>query len=128
MLNREIRKNECLEKLEEFPPQIFLWGAYYISYEKRLCKIKYGFQFQMMIMALDLALHISSTLDFSPVQVLVQDLLLISFLKVMTFLEDVTRCYVHWIYVKKENIRLFNWLFFFNYFLLWHFGPDKSLE
>ena len=39
-----------------------------------------------------LALHISYTLDFSFVQVLVQDLLLKGLLKVMTSLEDVTRC------------------------------------
>ena len=30
--------------LEEFLPQIFVWVAYYVSCQKRLCKIKYGFE------------------------------------------------------------------------------------
>ena len=69
----------------------------------------------MLVVALDLALHISSTLDFSFVQVLVQDLLLKGLLKVMTSLEDVTRCYLQCTYVKKEkNETFFNWLIFFN--------------
>ena len=71
-------------------------------------------QFQMKMMARDLALHISSSINFSSVQVLVQDLLLKSLLKVMTPLEDVARCYVQCIYIKKEKIRLFNWIIFFN--------------
>ena len=54
-----------------------------------------------------LALHISYRLDFSFVQVLVQDLLLKGLLKVMTSLEDVTRCYLQCTYIKKEKIRLF---------------------
>ena len=54
-----------------------------------------------------LALHISYTLDFSVAQVLVQDLLLKGFLKVMTSLEDATRCYLQCTYIKKEKIRLF---------------------
>ena len=47
--------------------KIFVCGAYYVSFQKRLCKKYMAFksQFQMMIVALDLALHISSTLDFS---------------------------------------------------------------
>ena len=43
----------------------------------------------------------SSTPYFNLVQVLVQDLLLQSLLKVMTPLEDVRRCYVQYIYIKK---------------------------
>ena len=81
----------------------------------------------MLVVALDLALHIISTLDFSFVQVLVQDLLLKGLLKVMTSLEDVTRCYLQCMYIKKEKIRLFNWLIFFN-LVLWHLGLVKSLE
>ena len=42
--------------------------------------------FQMLIVDLHLALHISSALDFN-----VQDLLLQSLLKVATFLEDARR-------------------------------------
>ena len=68
----------------------------------------------MLVVALDLALHIISTLDFSFEQVLVQDLLLKGLLKVMTSLEDVTRCYLQFMYIKKEKIRLFNWFIFFN--------------
>ena len=64
-------------------------------------------QFQMMIVALDLALYVSSTPDFSFVQVLVQDLLLKGLLKVITSLEDVTRCSVKCICIKKEKIRVF---------------------
>ena len=53
-----------------------------------------------------LALHISYTLDFSFVQVLVQDLLLKGLLKVMTSLKDVTRCYCN-VLIYKKKIRLF---------------------
>ena len=56
----------------------------------------------MMIEALHLTLHISSTLDFSFGQVLVQDLLLKILLKVTTSLEDFTRCYVQCIYIEKR--------------------------
>ena len=59
----------------------------------------------MLIVALDLALLYK--LNFSFVQVLVHDLLLKSFLKVMTSLEDVTRCYLQCTYIKKEKIRLY---------------------
>ena len=51
-------------------------------------------QFQMLILALHLALHIISTPELSLVQVLVQDLLLPSLLKVTTPLEDVRKCYI----------------------------------
>ena len=57
-----------------------------------------------------LALHISYTLDFSFVQVLVQDLLLKGLLKVMTSLEDVTRCYLQCTYeliLKKKRLDSF---------------------
>ena len=79
MLKRGVGKNECLGGLEEFLQQFFVWGA----------------------------LHISYTLDFNFVQVIVQDLLLKGLLKVMTSLEDVTRCYLQCTYIKKEKIRLF---------------------
>ena len=58
-------------------------------------------QFKILI----LALHISSIPDFNLVQLLVQDFLLQSFLKVTTPLEDVRRCYVEHICIKKENIK-----------------------
>ena len=61
----------------------------------------------MLIVAPDLTLHISYTLDFSFVQVLVQDTQLKGLIKVMTFLEDVTRCYLQCTYTEKEKIRLF---------------------
>ena len=61
----------------------------------------------MLIVALDLALHSSCKRGFSLVQVLFQDLLLEGLLKVMTSLEDVTRCYLQCTYIKKEKIRLF---------------------
>ena len=64
-------------------------------------------QFQMLVVALDLALHISYPLDFRYVQVLVQDWLLKGLPKVMIFLEDVRRCYLQCTYIKKEEIRLF---------------------
>ena len=57
----------------------------------------------MLIVALDLALHISYRLDFSLVQVLVQDLLLKGLLKVRTSLADVTRCYLQCTYIKKKR-------------------------
>ena len=57
----------------------------------------------MLIVALDLALHISCKRGFSFVQVLVQDLLLKGLLKVMTSLEDVTRCYLQCYYIKKRK-------------------------
>ena len=60
-------------------------------------------QFQMLI----LAVQISSTPDFNLVQVLVQYLLLQSLLKIATSSEDVRRCYVQCIYLKKEKIKLF---------------------
>ena len=47
------------------------------------------------------------TIDFSFVQVLVQDFLLKGLLKVMTSLEDVTRCYLQCTCIKKEKIRFF---------------------
>ena len=53
-----------------------------------------------------LALHISYTLDFSFVQVPVQDLLLEGLLKVMTSVEDVTICHLQCTYIKKEKVRL----------------------
>ena len=36
-------KNECLRSLKEFLPQIFARGTY-VSCQKRLCKMKYGFE------------------------------------------------------------------------------------
>ena len=56
-------------------------------------------QFQMLILALHLALHTSSTTDFNLVQVLVQDLILQSLIKVRTPLEGVRRYYVQCIYI-----------------------------
>ena len=64
-------------------------------------------QSQMIIVALDLVLHISSTFDLRFVEVLVQDLLFKSLLKVMPSLENVKRCYVQCIYIKKEKFKLF---------------------
>ena len=50
----------------------------------------------------------SSTLAFNLVEVLVQDVLLQSFLKVTTPLEDVRRrCYVQYIYIKKKVLNSF---------------------
>ena len=41
-------KNECLGGLKEFLPQISAFGggrgAYYVSCQKRFCKIKYGLE------------------------------------------------------------------------------------
>ena len=37
-------KHECLGDLKESLPQIFAWGAYYISCQKGLCKVKYDFE------------------------------------------------------------------------------------
>ena len=62
-------------------------------------------QFQMLILALYLALHISSITDFNLVQLLVQDLLLQCLLKITTPLEDVKRCNVQSNSIKKENIK-----------------------
>ena len=42
----ESDKYECLGGLKESLPQIFPWrgkGVYYVSCQKRLCKMKYGF-------------------------------------------------------------------------------------
>ena len=50
-----------------------------------------------------LARHISYKIYFSFVQVLVHDLLLKGLLKVMTFLKDVTRCYLQYTYIKKKD-------------------------
>ena len=62
-------------------------------------------QFQMLILALYLALHISSITDFNLVQLLVQDLLLQCLLKITTPLEDVKRCNAQSNSIKKENIK-----------------------
>ena len=64
-------------------------------------------QFQVLILALPMAVHISSTPYFCLVHVLVQDLLLQSLLKVMTPFEVVERCSVQCIYIRKEKIKLF---------------------
>ena len=64
-------------------------------------------QFQLLILVLHLAVQVSSATDFNLVHLLVQDLILESLLKVMTPLEDVTRCYVQCFYIKKEKIKLF---------------------
>ena len=98
--------------LKEFLPQIFAWGAYYVSYQKKKkknCKIKYGFKGSIsnVDLVLDLALLISSTSYFNLLQVLAIDLVLQSLLKVATPLEDVRSCYVQCIYIKKEGIKLF---------------------
>ena len=56
----------------------------------------------------------SSTPGFNFVQVLVQDFLLQSLLKVTTPLEYVRKCYVQFVYFKKEKIKhFFNWLIVF---------------
>ena len=57
----------------------------------------------MLIVALDVALHISYKPDFSFGQVLLQYLLLKGLLKVMTSLEDVTRCYLQCTYIKERK-------------------------
>ena len=48
ILKRDQERNEFLRGLKEFLRQIFVWGGgwggYYISCQKRLCKIKYGFK------------------------------------------------------------------------------------
>ena len=44
MLKGGLGKNECLGGFEDFLPQISVWGAYYVSSQRRLCKIKYGFE------------------------------------------------------------------------------------
>ena len=92
----------------KFLPQIFVWGAYYDSCQKRLCNIKYGIEDS--ISNDDRGSRpgsTSSTPNFSFVQVLVQDLLLKDLLKVITSLEDVTRWSMKCICIKKENNRVF---------------------
>ena len=37
-------KNECLGGLNKSLPRIFAWGTYFVSCQKRLCKMKYGFE------------------------------------------------------------------------------------
>ena len=37
-------KHKCLGDLKESLPQIFAWGAYYISFHKGLCKVQYDFE------------------------------------------------------------------------------------
>ena len=79
--------------MAEFLSHIYL-GVYYVSL---LCKTKYGFeaQFQMLILALRLALFINSTPNFNLAQVLAQDFLQKKMLlKITTPLEDVRICYV----------------------------------
>ena len=61
----------------------------------------------MLILALHLAVSIFSTPDFILVQLLVQDLLLQSLLKVTTPLDDARKCFVQCIYIKKEKVKLF---------------------
>ena len=58
-----------------------------------------GFEGSVSNVDLPLALHTSSTPDFNLVQVLVQDLILQSLIKVRTPLEDVRRYYVQCIYI-----------------------------
>ena len=41
-------------RLKEIQPQIFVWGAYYVSYQKILCKIKYGAKGSISNIHLDL--------------------------------------------------------------------------
>ena len=61
----------------------------------------------MLILALHLAVRIISTPDFSLEQILVQDLLLQSFLKVTTSLDDARKCFAQCISIEKEKIKLF---------------------
>ena len=61
----------------------------------------------MLILALHLAVKIISTRDFSLVQILVQGLLLQSLVKLTTSLDDVRKCFVQCISIKKEKIKLF---------------------
>ena len=76
----------------------------------------------------------NSTLVFNLVRVLVQDLTFHSLLKVINPLEDFTRCYIQYIDIKKEKIKLF--LTDLTYFLyhilrslvLWHISSVKSLK
>ena len=88
--------------------------------------------FQVLVLALRLALCISSTPDFNLVQVLVQDLVLQSLLNVKTPLEVVKRCYVQCISVKTEKIKsIFLAYFLYHIFydlVLRHFGSVKSLK
>ena len=73
------------------------WRANYVSRQKIICKIKYGFEdstlTQMLILVLHLARHIGSRPGFNLAQVISQDLLLESLLKVTNPLEDVRGCY-----------------------------------
>ena len=48
-------KNDCLIELKEFMPQIFAWEeAYCVSFQKRLCKMKYGAEGSISNVDLDL--------------------------------------------------------------------------
>ena len=79
-------------------------------------------QFQVLILALPMAVHISSTPYFSLVHALVQDLLLQSLRKVMAHFEDVERCSVQCIYIRKEKIKHFlTGLFSLSHFLQFSF-------
>ena len=45
ILKREVsEKNEWLGRVKEFLPEIFAWGAYYFPWQKRLFKVKQGFE------------------------------------------------------------------------------------
>ena len=64
----------------------------------------------------------SSTPVFNLVQVLVQDLLLQGLLKVTISLEDVRRCYVQYVYIKKEKSKMFlTGLFLLSHFIQFNF-------
>ena len=55
ILKRDVRKNDCLIELKEFMPQIFAWEeAYCVSFQKRLCKMKYGAEGSISNVDLDL--------------------------------------------------------------------------
>ena len=79
-------------------------GIYYVSFQNRLCKIKYGFQGSIS----NVDLHISSTPNLNLLRVLVQDLLIqfpktfLEFPKTRTLLGVIRRCYVQCIYIKKN--------------------------
>ena len=75
---------------------------------KKVRKIKYGLRAQFQILIL--ALQISSTSNFSLIQIL-NICLIVEFAKTNDLFR---RCYIQCIYIKKENIKLFfNWLIFF---------------
>ena len=38
------KKKWCLGGLKESLPQVFAFGAYYVSCQKRLCKMEFGFE------------------------------------------------------------------------------------